>query len=195
MFMRIVSLPTLLALLCGCQSYVAVPVQPMTLVAVAQRSKVRVATKADVLLVVDDSPSMSGKQDRLAAALQNFTSAAPSLEPVANYVNFLRGLKNADGSLKEIEIGAIVSLKDGTLDPGVCANPSCDAACDTPAATAACDARCSTAPTYRICMADCASLCHTFCGGEVPVRDYTLSTGPDGFFVKFQGNCLLMPDD
>ena len=44
-------------------------------------------------------------------------------------------------------------------------------------------------------MADCASLCHTFCGGEVPVRDYTLSTGPDGFFVKFQGNCLLMPDD
>jgi len=46
----------------------------VTLVAVSQRSKVRVATKADVLLVVDDSLSMSGKQQRLAAALQNFTS-------------------------------------------------------------------------------------------------------------------------
>jgi len=432
MFMRIVSLPTLLALLCGCQSYVAVPVQPVTLVAVSQRSKVRVATKADVLLVVDDSLSMTGKQERLAAALQNFTaqldalkpavdyqvavtttsvserlgacgpagdanaarqcgsewqvtgfscdsgfacyrsfpsagqfhegagvparvlrrgdysaatfaaylaesvkvgtdgsrqpqgmqamelalqqpgflrdgakvvvafftdaedcsdpahrlsmlvkdpitgnvidqcaqearsdgSAAPSLEPVASYVNFLRGLKNADGSLKEIEVGAIVSLKDGTQDPGVCANPSCDAACDAPAAVSACDARCSNAPAYKICMADCASACHVFCGGQVPGRrylelafafsgvaanvcsddaspalsklssvvgipkqvqlrarpsapellavrlerggqslecapgrDYTLSTGADGFYVKFEGNCLLTPDD
>jgi hypothetical protein len=83
MFMRIVSLPTLLALLCGCQSYVAVPVQPVTLVAVSQRSKVRVATKADVLLVVDDSPSMSGKQDRLAAALQNFTFRPPRCSAAA----------------------------------------------------------------------------------------------------------------
>ena len=62
---------TLLVAGMSCQSYVAVPVQPVTLVAVSQRGKVRVATKADVLLVVDDSPSMSGKQDRLAAALAN----------------------------------------------------------------------------------------------------------------------------
>lgn len=340
--MRIASLTTLLLLLCACQSYVAVPVQPVTLVAVAQRSKVRVATKADVLLVIDDSLSMSGKQDRLAAALQNFTaqldalnppvdyqaavtsttvserlgacgpagdpnaaaqcgseweapgftcdtglacyrsfsyagqfhegtgvpatvlrradysaadfarylaasvkvgtagsrqpqgmqamelalqqpgflrdgaklvvafftdaedcsdpahrlamlvkdpatgnvidqcaieargdgSAAPSLEPVANYVNFLRGLKNADGSAKEIEIGAIVSLKDGTQDPGICTNPTCDAACDAPAGVAACDANCSGAPAYNICMADCAAACHSSCGGEVPSRRY-----------------------
>jgi hypothetical protein len=212
------------------------------------------------MLVKD--PATGNVIDRCAQEARSDGSAAPSLEPVANYVNFLRGLKNADGSLKEIEVGAIVSLKDGTLDPGICANPSCDAACDTPAATAACDARCSNAPTYRICMADRASLCHTFCGGEVPGRrylelafafsgiaanvcsddagpalsklssvigiprqvqlrarpsapellavrlerggqsmecapalDYTLSTSPDGFFVKFEGNCLLMPSD
>jgi hypothetical protein len=340
--MRNVTQVTLLVLLAGCQSYVAVPVQPVTLVAVAQRGKVRVATKADILLVVDDSPSMSGKQDRLAAALQNFTSqldalsppvdyqvavttttvserlgacgpagdpaaaeqcgseweasgfscdsgfacfrafpaagqffdgpgspaavlrrsdysaanfaayladsvkvgtvgsrqpqgleamklalqqpgflrdgsklvvafftdaedcsdpahrlsmlvkdpstgnvvdkcaqeargdstSAPSLEPVANYVNLLRALKNADGTPREVEVGAVVSLQDGTQDPGLCANPACDAACDAPAAVSACNARCSAAPTFQICMADCASECHTFCGGQVPGRRY-----------------------
>lgn len=340
--MRIAAVATLLVLLCGCQSYVAVPVQPVTLVAVSQRSKVRVATRADVLLVIDDSPSMSGKQDRLAAALQGFTarldalvppvdyqvavttttvserlgacgpagdpnaaaqcgsewqaagfacdsglacfrafpdagkfhqgagspgpvlrradysaadfaahlaesvkvgivgsrqpqgmqamelalqqpgflrdgskvvvafftdaedcsdpahrlsmlvkdpatgnvidkcaqearsdgSAAPSLEPVANYVNFLRGLRNADGTPKEIEVGAVVSLQDGTQDPGLCANPACDAACDAPAGVAACQARCQGAPTFQVCMADCAAQCHTFCGGQVPGTRY-----------------------
>ena len=340
--MRIVTEITLLVLLAGCQSYVAVPVQPVTLVAVSQHSKVRVATKADVLLVVDDSLSMSGKQDRLAAALRNFTSqldalkppidyqaavtstsvserlgacgpsgdshaagqcnseweatgfscdsafacfrsfpsagqfhrgpgapalvlrradypaadfasylaasvkvgtdgsrqpqglqamelalqqpgllrdgakvvvafftdaedcsdpghrlsmlvkdgatgnvidkcaqeargdgsAIPSLEPVATYANFLRTLKNADGSPKEVEVGAVVSLKDGTQDPGVCANPSCDAACEAPAGVAACQARCNLAPTYQICLADCTAECHGFCGGQVPGRRY-----------------------
>jgi len=66
----------------------------------------------------------------------------------------------------------VVSLKDGTPDPGVCANPACDAACDAPAAVAACDARCQGTPTYDICMADCASSCHTFCGGQVPGQRY-----------------------
>src|SRR4029077_4119789 len=76
---------TLLASLCACQSYVAVPVQPVTLVAVAQRNQVRVFTKADVLLVIDDSPSMSGKQQRLAAALQNFTGQLDALNPPVDY--------------------------------------------------------------------------------------------------------------
>src|SRR5207302_870420 len=98
---------------------------------------------------------------------------APSaLEPVASYVNYLRGLKDSDGTPKEVEMGAVVSLQDGTLDPGVCANPACDAACDAPPAVAACDSRCKNSPTYQICMADCASECHTFCGGQVPGRRY-----------------------
>lgn len=337
---RFIGSLTLLASLWACQSYVAVPVQPVTLVAVSQRNRVRVFTKADVLLVIDDSFSMSGKQQRLAAALQNFTNdldalkppvdyqvavttttvserlgacgpagdpnaaarcdseweaagfscdsglacfrsfpkagqlnqgsgapapilrrsdytaqdfalylassvqvgvngarqpqgmeamkmalrqtgflrdgskivvafftdaedcsdpehrlsmlqkdpktgnivdqcaimargAAPSaLEPVASYVNYLRGLKDSDGTPKEVEIGAVVSLQDGTPDPGLCANPACDAACDAPAAMSACDSRCKTSPTYQICMADCVSECHTFCGGQVPGRRY-----------------------
>ncbi|MGZ6126426.1 MAG: hypothetical protein ACXWLR_15765 [Myxococcales bacterium] len=338
--MRLILAITLLVSLCACQSYVAVPVQPVTLVAVSQHNKVRVFTKADVLLVVDDSFSMSGKQQRLAAALQNFTGqldalnppvdyqvavttttvserlgacgpagdpsaaakcdsewqatgfscdsgtacfrafasagsfnqgpsapapvlrradypaqdfaaflassvqvgvngsrqpqgmeamklalnkpgflrdgakivvaffsdaedcsdpahrlamlakdpatgnvvdqcaimargGAPSaLEPVATYVNYLRGLKDSDGTPKEVDVGAVVSLQDGTQDPGICANPACDAACDGPAAVAACDARCQSSPTYQICVADCASECHTFCGGQVPGRRY-----------------------
>jgi hypothetical protein len=338
--MRALTTVTLLASLCACQSYVAVPVQPVTLVAVSQRNKVRVFTKADVLLVVDDSFSMSGKQQRLAAALQNFTAeldaltpavdyqvavttttvserlgacgptgdpnaaaecnseweasgfscdsglacfrsfpaagrlnqaaSAPgpvlrrrdysaeqfaqylaatvqvgvdgsrqpqgmeamklalqqpgflregakivvafftdaedcsdtarrlsmlskdpatgnivdqcaimargevpsALEPVANYANYLRGLRDSDGTPKEVQVGAVVSLQDGTQDPGVCANPTCDAECDSPAAVSACDARCTPSPTYQICMADCASECHTFCGGQVPGRRY-----------------------
>jgi hypothetical protein len=212
------------------------------------------------MLVKD--PATGNVIDRCAQEARSDGSASPSLEPVANYVNFLRGLKNADGSPKEVEVGAIASLKDGTQDPGLCSNPTCDAACDAPAAVSACDARCSTAPTYKVCMADCASECHTFCGGQVPSgrylelvfafsgiasnvcsddaspslsrlsgiigipkqvqlrarpsapellavrlerggqslecvpgRDYTLSTGADGFFVKFVGNCLLVPDD
>jgi hypothetical protein len=338
--MRALKAVTLLASLWACQSYVAVPVQPVTLVAVSQRNRVRVFTKADVLLVIDDSFSMSGKQDRLAAALATFTArldalappvdyqvavttttvserlgacgpagdpnaaarcnseweaagfscdsglacfrsfpqagqlhqgaSAPApilrradytaqqfaqylkesvqvgvkgsrqpqgmeamkaalqrsgflrdgakivvafftdaedcsdperrlamlskdpatgnvvdqcaimarggvpsaLEPVANYANLLRALHDSDGTPKEVEIGAIVSLKDGTQDPGVCANPACDAACDAPPAVSACEARCSGSPTPVICKADCAAECHTFCGGQVPGRRY-----------------------
>jgi hypothetical protein len=327
---------TLVAATVGCQSYVAVPVQPATLIAVSQRNKVRVFTKADVLLVVDDSFSMSGKQQRLAAALQDFTSqldalqppvdyqvgvtttsvserlgacgpagdtaaatqcdndweaqgfacdsglacyrtvgaqgqllavlqrsayatasdfatqlaqavqvgvngsrqpqgmeamklalgqpgflrdqakvvvgfftdsedcsdpqhrlamlvmdpktgnvvdqcaiqARPdydgpqALEPVANYANFLRSLKNSDGSSKEVEIGAVVSLTDGTPDPGICANPACDTACDGAAAQSACQSKCNGSPTVDICLADCSAECHQFCGGQVPGRRY-----------------------
>ena len=83
--MRSLVYRTVLLLLCGCQSYVAVPVQPATLVAVAQHSRVKVATKADVLLVIDDSYSMSGKQQRLANALQNFTTALDLLQPPVDY--------------------------------------------------------------------------------------------------------------
>src|SRR5436853_6187482 len=83
--MRFVTSVTLLASLWACQSYVAVPVQPVTLVAVSQRNKVRVFTKADVLLVIDDSFSMSGKQQRLAAALQNFTAQLDALTPPVDY--------------------------------------------------------------------------------------------------------------
>jgi len=338
--MRSVLAVTLLASLCACQSYVAVPVQPVTLVAVSQRNRVRVFTKADVLLVIDDSFSMSGKQQRLAAALRNFTAdldalappvdyqvavatttvaerlgacgpagdpnaasacdsewqadgfscdsglacfrsfpqagrfhQAPSapaavlrrrdytadqfaqylaeavgvgvngsrqpqgmeamklalaqpgflrdaskivvafftdaedcsdpghrlamlskdpatgnvvdqcaimargglpsaLEPVASYANYLRGLRDSDGTPKEVQVGAVVSLNDGTPDPGVCANPACDAACEAPPATSACESRCSASPTHDICMADCLAECHTFCGGQVPGRRY-----------------------
>jgi hypothetical protein len=338
--MRSISKLTLLALVSACQSYVAVPVQPVTLVAVSQRNKVRVFTKADVLLVVDDSFSMSGKQERLAAALQNFTAQmdalqppvdyqvavttttvserlgscgpagdpsaasacgsewqaggfacdsglacfrpftqagqlhqgagapaailrradytagqfaqfladsvhvgvggsrqpqgleamklalqqpgflrdgakvvvaffsdaedcsdpahrlsmlikdpttgnvvdqcaimargdAPSaLEPVANYVNVLRSLHEPDGTPKEVEIGAVVSLQAGSQDPGVCANPACDQACDAPPAQDACRTRCDGSPTPDICLADCAAQCHLFCGGQVPSRRY-----------------------
>src|SRR5438067_9545900 len=83
--MRVITSVTLLVSLCACQSYVAVPVQPVTLVAVSQRNKVRVFTKADVLLVIDDSPSMSGKQQRLAAALANFTASLDGLQPPVDY--------------------------------------------------------------------------------------------------------------
>src|SRR5438067_5818474 len=76
---------TLLVAGMSCQSYVAVPVQPATLVAVAQHSQVKVATKADILLVVDDSLSMSGKQDRLAQALASFTTQLDALEPPIDY--------------------------------------------------------------------------------------------------------------
>src|SRR5438067_871383 len=83
--MRLIGSLTLLASLWACQSYVAVPVQPVTLVAVSQRNRVRVFTKADVLLVIDDSFSMSGKQQRLAAALQNFTADLDALTPPVDY--------------------------------------------------------------------------------------------------------------
>jgi hypothetical protein len=334
---------TLLVAICACQSYVAVPVQPATLVAVGQHSQVKVTTKADILFVVDDSLSMSGKQDRLASALADFTSAldsltppvdyqvavvttsiferfgacgpngdpnaaaqcdsdwvadgfaceknacvrdfpaeagklrqvpgapAPvlrrsdttaaqfsqwiaeavqagvngarqpqgfeamklaiddpqsglvrdgakvvvaffsdaedcsdpaqnfsmlvkdangnvvdqcaresaadgsglaSLEPVSRYVNFLRTLKNSDGSGKEIEVASIVSLKDGTADPGLCTNAGCVASCDQPAAQQACQARCAGAVPLDGCLSDCNAQCKEFCGGEVPGRRY-----------------------
>ena len=69
----------------SCGGYVAQPVQPVTLIAVAQRGKVKVATQADVLLIVDDSLSMSGKQERLAQALANFTASLDGLVPPIEY--------------------------------------------------------------------------------------------------------------
>jgi hypothetical protein len=73
------------ALVAACQSYVAVPVQSATLVAVAQHRKVTVATQADILFVVDDSFSMSGKQQRLADALASFTANMDALQPPVDY--------------------------------------------------------------------------------------------------------------
>ena len=340
---RLVLLVTLLVAEMACQSYVAVPVQPATLIAVAQHDKVRVATKADILFVVDDSLSMSGKQDRLAQALAGFTKAvdslqppvnyqvavvttsiferfgacgpdgdanaaaacdsdwgasgyvckaaacirtfpaeagqlrvapgnpgpilqrsvttaavmstwiandvqagsagarqpqgfeamrlilsdpttgfvrdgskvviafvsdaedcsdpqqrfsmlvkdaqgniidqcaqqaesdgsiAVSLEPVARYANFLRSLTNSDGSPKEVEVAAIVSLKDGTHEPGLCTDDACQTRCDSPAGQQACQTRCAGAVPVDLCVADCTAECKTFCNGQVPSRRY-----------------------
>lgn len=334
--------PALCALACG--SYVGVPVQPATLVAVQQHNKVSVATKADVLFVVDDSLSMSGKQARLAAALANFTQAmdslqppvdyqvavvstsvqerfgacgppgdpyaanqcnsdwgapgfvcdanyaclrtfpalagqlhpapgypavlrradytaqtfaqalgqaiqvgsagarqrqgfqamklaiqnaanglvrdggklvvaffsdkedcsdpdgrfsalikdakgnvidecaleasgqsapgGPSLVPVSRYVSLLRGLTNRDGSPKEIEVGSIVSLTNGTQDPGLCTNAACDQACDGAAQAQQCANQCAQAAQPAQCQSDCVYTCHLFCGGQQPGRRY-----------------------
>jgi hypothetical protein len=91
---------------------------------------------------------------------------------VANYANFLRSLKNLDGSSKEVEVGAVVSLTDGTGDPGLCDNPACDAQCDSQAEADACNTKCQGSPTLAICVSDCVSECHSFCGGQVPGRRY-----------------------
>ena len=335
----------ILATVAACQGYVAQPVQPVTLISVAQRQKVKVATQADVLLIVDDSLSMSGKQARLAEALQNFTAsldalnppidyraavvstsvaerfgacappgdpdaaaqcasdwgargficddreaclrtfpdragklhpaqagAAPilvrkdhsaaefaqilgqavqvgsdgarqpqgfeamklalanpgngfirdggklvlaffsdaddcsdpqrnlsmltrdpttgaiidncaaeaaglstslGLEPVSRYVSFLRGLKNSDGTPKEVQASAIVSLKPGTPDPGLCSNLSCDVGCDSAAKQKECRDQCVAAPDAPACASDCLKECHSFCGGQVPGTRYT----------------------
>ncbi len=331
----------------SCQGYVAQPVQPVTLIAVAQRQVVKVATTADVLLIVDDSLSMSGKQQRLAQALNNFTSSldalVPAIEyhaavvstsvmerfgscappgdpfaaaqcdsdwgasgfvcddkeacarsfpdragklhapaagvgpvlvreqhsaaefaqllggavqvgtdgarqpqgleamrlvladnsngflrdgaklvlaffsdaddcsdpdrnlsmlvrdpqtgaitdlcaleaagqnpsgtlglaPVSRYVSFLRGLKNSDGSSKEVEVAAIVSLTPGSSDPGICSNATCDAQCDAAPGKAQCTSRCQNAPDNAACLSDCSAECHSFCGGQVPGRRYS----------------------
>jgi hypothetical protein len=330
----------------SCGGYVAQPVTPVTLIAVAQRARVKVATQADVLLVVDDSLSMSGKQQRLADALASFATALDSLQPpieyhaavvstsvmerfgacappgdpgaaqqcdsdweapgftcddhnacsrafpdragklhppqagakpilvredhtsaefarllgeavqvgtdgsrqpqgfeamrlavsdsssgfirdgaklvlaffsdaddcsdpnrnmsmltrdpttgaitdncaldadgklasghglkpVSDYVNFLRELKNKDGSSKEVEVASIISLADGTGDPGLCTNPSCESQCDMPAAEQACTAQCQNAPDAAECASDCSRTCHLFCGGQVAGRRYS----------------------
>jgi hypothetical protein len=340
---RVVPLLALLVAGTSCQNYVAVPVQPATLVAVAQHDQVRVATKADILFIVDDSLSMSGKQDRLAQALAGFTKAvdslqppidyqvavvttsiferfggcgpdgdanaaaqcdsdwgasgyvckaaacvrtfpaeagqlrvAPgnpgpilqrsvttsatlsawiandvqagsagarqpqgfeamrmalsdattgfvrdgskivvafisdaedcsdplqrfsmlvkdaqgnvvdqcaqqaasdgstvvSLEPVARYANFLRSLTNSDGSAKEVEVAAIVSLKDGTHEPGLCTDDTCQARCGSPAGQQVCQTRCAGAVPFDLCVADCTAQCKAFCNGQVPSRRY-----------------------
>lgn len=75
----------LFAALAGCQEDVARPVQPLTLVAVRQRRTVDVATRADILFVVDDSPSMSGKIQRMTRAFGGFITALDALDPAVDY--------------------------------------------------------------------------------------------------------------
>ncbi|HUJ29490.1 MAG TPA: hypothetical protein VLW85_25895 [Myxococcales bacterium] len=122
------------------------------------------------MLVMD--PKTGNVVDQCALETAPGYDGPISLEPVANYANFLRSLKNSDGSSKEVEIGAVVSLADGTPDPGLCTNPVCDTDCDTPAAQGACQSRCNGSPTFSICMSDCNAECHQFCGGQVPGRRY-----------------------
>jgi hypothetical protein len=122
------------------------------------------------MLVKD--PSTGNIVDECAIQARPTYTGPLALEPVASYANFLRSLKNGDGSSKEVEIGAVVSLTDGTSDPGICANPACDTACDGSAAASACQARCNGSPTFAICMTDCNAECHQFCGGQVPGRRY-----------------------
>jgi hypothetical protein len=97
-------------------------------------------------------------------------------------VQYLRSLKDANGDAKEVEVGAIVSLANGTLDPGLCTNPSCETQCDSQAGKDACTARCTGVPTFDVCMQDCNAECHQFCGGQVPGRRYVdLAYAFDGF--------------
>ena len=104
--------------------------------------------------------------------LLNMRLAAPRHLIDINGIGSLAYVRRAGEGGSEVEVGALVSLQDGTQDPGVCANPACDAACDAPAGVSACEARCKDSPTVQICMADCASECHMFCGGQVPGRRY-----------------------
>jgi hypothetical protein len=96
----------------------------------------------------------------------------PSLEPVSRYVAALRALKNGDGSAKEVQVASIVSLANGTQDPGLCVNPACDAACDSQVQAQQCAQQCNGAPVIAQCRADCVAQCHLFCGGQVPGRRY-----------------------
>src|SRR5207244_2486266 len=111
--------------------------------------------------------------DKCAQESASDGSGVPALEPVASYVNFLRTMKNADGNAKEIEVASLVSLANGSQDPGLCSNGACDAECDSlTGGKDRCEKRCGMAPTYQICMNDCAAECHSFCGGQVPGRRY-----------------------
>ena len=110
--------------------------------------------------------------DQCAQQASGDGTAVSSLEPVARYANFLRALTNADGSPKEVQVAAIVSLKDGTREPGVCTDGACQARCDQPPAQQACQTRCAGATPVALCMADCTVECKTFCNGQVPGRRY-----------------------
>jgi hypothetical protein len=110
--------------------------------------------------------------DQCARQASGDGTAISSLEPVARYVNFLRALANKDGSPKELQVAAIVSLKNGTREPGVCTDGACQARCDQPAAQQACQNRCAVAAPFALCMADCTAECKMFCDGQVPGRRY-----------------------
>jgi hypothetical protein len=122
-------------------------------------------------LVID--PKTGNIIDKCAQESASDGSSLPALEPVASYVSYLREMKNADGNAKEIEVAALVSLANGSQDPGLCNNPACDTECDSlSGGRARCEKRCGQAPTYQICMNDCAAECHAFCRGQVPGRRY-----------------------
>jgi hypothetical protein len=92
--------------------------------------------------------------------------------PVSRYISGLRGLANRDGSPKEIQLASIVSLRNGSQDPGLCTNPTCDAACDGAAQAQQCAQRCASAALPAQCQSDCVYQCHAFCGGQQPGRRY-----------------------
>ena len=110
--------------------------------------------------------------DQCAQQAASDGSGAVSLEPVARYVNFLRSLTNSDGSAKEVEVAAIVSLADGTHEPGLCTDSACATRCDGAPAQQACQTRCANAVPIDLCVADCTAACKGFCNGQVPSLRY-----------------------
>ncbi len=52
---------------------------------VHQRRTIQVATRADILFLVDDSPSMAAKIDRMAGAFARFVASLDALDPPVDY--------------------------------------------------------------------------------------------------------------
>jgi len=74
------------------------------------------------------------------------------------YANYFAACTTPTARPRTWEVGAVCrSGRDA--DPGVCANPACDAACDAPPPFPLRRALHSS-PTYQICIADCASSAH-----------------------------------
>lgn len=69
----------------GCREQVFEPVRDGLVSTATLSGEVRVTTKADLLFVIDDSPSMENEQQKLAAAFPELVARLAALDPPVDY--------------------------------------------------------------------------------------------------------------
>lgn len=82
------ALPLLCALVCtqsACQQQVFEPVRDGLVATAVLKGEVKVLNAADLLFVVDDSPSMANKHDKLAAAFPELAELLDQLDPPVDW--------------------------------------------------------------------------------------------------------------
>jgi hypothetical protein len=92
------------------------------------------------------------------------------LDVLSEWTNGFRALPDGRGGVREVSMGAIVSLASGSTQPGLCRDPACVSKCEGPGGLARCEVQCDGSLRVERCREECVAHCASFCGAQTPSR-------------------------